>query len=153
MTFHLRWSYMAQTRFLLTGLAAEREFVDEARRRLSPGYAAAYVSGSSASSASRTPGASTSTTAGPSARKPSDTAAGLKAGRDAKWFICPGCAKVNDHFSPTCPTQSGGVTPVPEGIRDATRAAIAAAPVSDSRKVELTRLCAAFWAKTNRKQR
>ena len=56
------------------------------------------------------------------------------------WFICPCCAAVNDHFSPTCPTQAKGSAAIPKATITHTKQLINAAPISQTVKTNLLRM-------------
>lgn len=136
---YLRWTHTVQTRILMTGFSAEMAFEKEARLRIrnSPSPSRRLTLGSP------TPAHATARTQNHSSSSRTSS---------AYWFICPCCAKVNDHFSPSCPTQTEGPSPVSEKVRKVTKTAINNADIPDSAKTELRRMCASLYAKIDRSQ-
>ena len=124
---YLRYTYMAQTRFLPTGLSAEAAFEAEAVRRFNR---------ASTRTASRQSHTTTTTQ-----HKTNSTT-------DSKWYICPACALPNDHISPQCPSMA---TPhsIPESTRTATRAAINAANIPQPDRTNLLNMATAYYAKND----
>ena len=133
---NLIWTHMIQTRTLMTGFNAELAFVSEARLRLrssTPSHASLGTTSSS-----------------PSASGTSAHPAKSHSPMKSHWFICPCCATPNDHFSPSCPSQSEGPTPIPKATRIVTRTAINNADIPQTAKTDLLRMAASLYAKLDR---
>ena len=119
--FYLRWTYMAMTRFNLTGYTAEQAFKDRAET-----FAAALVGKPQQPLAKYTP-------------------------QRSDWIICYACAAVNTHKSPACPiVTSPTPTTVPTSTRAAVKATIAAAPIPQTKRDDLQRIADLFYAKIDR---
>ena len=78
---------------------------------------------------------------------PSKKPAATSQATASHWFICPCCSKINDHFSPTCPTQSNGPTAVPQKTKDKTKKSIDNAPITLAAKESLHKMTKFLYAK------
>ena len=130
----LSWTHLVLTRVETEGYQWEAAFEREARARLRRSKQ------SSKSLAIRHPKALAKPTTNQLPR--SDTAS-------SHWFICPCCAAVNEHFSPACPTQAKGPSPIPKATVAKTKKLIEAAPISAAAKANLLRMTDNLVSKLN----
>ena len=140
---YLRFHHMVLLRELYTGFNSEQAFLSEARNRCQTAKYQLRQHQSNLSplihppskTASNTPKSSTS-------HSPENNQ-----NRSSHWFVCPCCGVQNDHFSPTCPSQSQGPKPIPKYIQDSTKNAINTAPISASARANLLRMASSLYAK------
>lgn len=148
MNAYLRWTHMVQSRVLLTGYNAETAFMSEAKKRTLSPQATTYSTNSSIihGASRRHPRPTTQSNSKTTLSPPQS-----KNNTSSHWFICPYCCKVNDHFSPSCPTQLNGPKPISESTKSATFAAISSAPIPQSAKTNLIRMATSVYTKLDKK--
>lgn len=130
---YLSWTHLVLTRTETSGFQWEAAFEREARARVKRG---------TLTIAKQPASREAPTNSVPSHLPRSNSAS-------SHWFICPCCAAVNDHFSPTCPTQADGPTAIPKKTITKTRQLINSAPISQTAKTNLLKMTENLVAKLN----
>ena len=148
---YLRFTHMIQSRKLLIGFNSEQAFLAEAKSRCAAHHHHGHNDHKHSSlknpiihNSCKHIDLDNSNKHSYNTKKPTSY--------HSHWFICPCCAIANDHFSPSCPSQANGPSPIPKYIQDTTINAINAAPISQTAKTNLLRMASALYAKLDKKK-